>query len=162
MITNNWISLKNLLENILLIKESWIFYKAIIHTNKQNLSTIANDILVLKKKFFINTFEFINYFPFDRPYDKYKELLEYDIETERTNIDKLFIVIRKEKLKASFIKFPKAFFWKNLEYYNFEKWILEQIWDEDRKRLLSKTPFCLAENRCESCFIKDNCRTYAN
>jgi hypothetical protein len=55
------------------------------------------------------------------------------------------------------VKFPKAFFWKNLEYYNFKRWILEQIWDEDKERLKIENPFCLAENRCKYCFITDVC-----
>jgi hypothetical protein len=50
----------------------------------------------LNKKFLVKNFEFVNYFPFDRPYEKYKEMLEYNIETERKNIDKLFLVIENK------------------------------------------------------------------
>jgi sulfatase maturation enzyme AslB (radical SAM superfamily) len=162
IITNNWIILKNLLENIILIKNSWIFYKTIIHINKQNISSIANDVLILYKKFLVKNFEFVNYFPFDRPHEKYKDLLEYDIETERKNIDKLFLIIKKEGLNAKFIKFEKNFFWKFVKYYDFERWVLEQILEEDKERLAIKNPFCLMENRCKACFIKDNCNTYEN
>jgi hypothetical protein len=66
--------------------------------------------LILSKKFLVKNFEFVNYFPFDRPYEKYRELLEYDIEAERKNIDKLFLVIKREKLNAKFIKFEENFF----------------------------------------------------
>jgi hypothetical protein len=66
--------------------------------------------LILSRKFGIKSFEFINYFPFDRPYDKYKDLLVYETETERNNIDKIFLLLKKEKLEANFVKFPKAFF----------------------------------------------------
>jgi hypothetical protein len=71
-------------------------------------------------------------------------------------------VIKREKLNAKFIKFEENFFWKFIEYYDFEKWILEQIWEEDKERLAMKKPFCLVENRCKGCFIKDNCKIYAN
>jgi uncharacterized protein with von Willebrand factor type A (vWA) domain len=87
-------------------------------------------------------------------------MLEYNIETERKNIDKLFLVIENKWLNARFIKFEKNFFGKNLKYYDFKKWILEQIWEEDRERLTTKNPFCLIENRCKACFIKDNCGAY--
>lgn len=57
-------------------------------------------------------FEFINYFPFDRPYEKYMQnLLEYDILENRENIDKLFLVI-KIVYKSSFCKIFKIFFEK--------------------------------------------------
>ncbi len=157
----NWgISLKNLLENIEHIRKSKIFYKAIIHINKQNIQNLSRDIYILYKNFGVKNFEFINYFPFDRPFDEFRNLLEYDIISERKSIDLLLGMLKKLKIKCNFSKFSKDFFWKNYEFYNFKKWILNQIWEEDVKRLWEKNPFCLQENRCPFCFIKDNCQLY--
>ena len=160
-IVNSVISLAQLLKNIEIIQKSGLFYKAIIHLNNQNIGTLFRDLVVLNKKFGITNIECINYFPFDRPYDEYKELLEYDVETKRQTIDTIFKAIKTLKIEANFVKFPREFFWDFAEFYNFERWILEQIWDEDRERLWQeKVPFCFEENRCGSCFIKDNCEYY--
>lgn len=157
-ITNSWIKLQELLANIEFIRDSSIFYKAIIHVNKQNITNIYKDIYVLNKKYWVKNIEFINYFPFDRPYEKYRDLLEYDFDKNRLYIEKIFEVISKLNLEVNFIKFDKSFFWNNLKYYNFQNWILNQIWKEDISRLSWEIPFCFKENRCKTCFIKDNCK----
>ena len=157
----NWgIELKELLKNILMISSSSLSYKCIIHINKINIKSLYKDILILNKKYLVDTFEFINYFPFDRPYDKYREELEYDYNIERININKLFRIIKKLDLNVNFLKFDKQFFWDFMEFYDYKKWILEQIWKEDILRLKDKIPFCFQEKRCKSCFIKDNCEFY--
>ncbi|MDD2566152.1 MAG: radical SAM protein [Candidatus Gracilibacteria bacterium] len=158
LIVNGGINLDQLLENIQIIKKSGIFYKAIIHVNKQNIETLFNDVYVLNKKYLVNNFEFVNYFPFDRPYDDYKKILEYSYVESRIFINKLFIMIIHLKLNARFTKFSKDFFDKYKLFYNFDKGILEQIYEEDILRLKDIKPFCLRENRCYSCFIKDNCK----
>jgi len=160
IIVNNGIKLEQLLNNIELMKESWILYKSIIHINLQNIKTLYKDIIILNKKYKVENFEFINYFPFDRPYEKYKDMLRYNIKDNQIYINTIFKVIEKLGLKVRFIKFSKDFFGKNKKYYDYENWILWQIWDEDIDRLNIKEPFCLRENRCDSCFIKDCCEEY--
>lgn len=161
LIVNSWISLKELLSNIEIIRKSWIFYKAIIHINNQNINSLYKDIYILNVKFWVKNFEFINYFPFDRPYDEHKNILEYNIDENRGNIDKLFQIIKKSNLSVKFSKFSKDFFWNYKDYYDFKKWILDQIGEEDMLMLSSKNPFCYLEQRCNHCFIKDNCPHYA-
>ncbi len=152
-----WISLGELINNLDIIINSKIFYKAIIHINKQNIDRLYKDILLLSTRFWVKNIEFVNYFPFDRPY-KNKEILEYDILKNRKNIDNLFKIIKKLWLKVEFIKFSKDFFWEYLDFYDFNNWIVWQIWEEDKQRLSWKdNPFCYTENRCKTCFIKDSC-----
>lgn len=157
----NWgISLQELCDNLSLIQKSWIFFKIIIHLNALNLENIFHDIVVLHKKFWVKNFEFINYFPFDRPYELYKKQLQYQNIMTPERI-KFFLVLKKLWLQTRFVKFPKEFFWNFQEFYDFQSGIIEQIWEEDRERLSVKDPFCLQEKRCPSCFIKDNCSHYA-
>ena len=161
IVWKNWIKLENLLKNIKKLKHNNFFVKIITHINKQNIDTIYKDIVILNKKYEINNFEFINYFPFDRPYKKFRNILEYEVKQNRINIDKLFLVIKKLQLNVNFVKFSREFFWKYKEFYNFEKWVLEQIGEEDLEVLESKIkPFCKKENRCNSCFLKDKCKWY--
>jgi len=161
VVWKEWIRLENLLENIKKLKENNFFVKIIIHINKQNIDTIYKDILILNKRYQINNFEFVNYFPFDRPYEKFRDILEYDIKQNRVNIDKMFLVIKKLHLNVNFVKFSRDIFWKYKEFYDLKKWILEQIWEEDLAILESKeTPFCKKENRCNNCFLKDKCKWY--
>lgn len=160
IVWKNWIQLNTILENIVLLKNNNLFVKIIIHINKQNINTVYKDILILNKKYGITNFEFINYFPFDRPY-KNNFFLEYSILENRKNINNIFKVINKLQINVNFVKFTKDFFWKYIEYYNLQKWILEQIWEEDIKILEAKEkPFCLIEKRCEYCFLKDKCKWY--
>lgn len=159
LISWNWIDLSTLVKNIEKISKSWIFYKAIIHINKQNLDLLYRDIYILNKKFWVKNFEFINYFPFDKPYEN-KDILEYDFNQNREHINNIFKIINKLDLWVKFSKFPKDFFWEYTNFYDFERGILSQIWDEDIDRLGEETAFCYLENRCKTCFIKDNCRLY--
>lgn len=159
-IVNWWIKLDELLNNIKILKNSWIFLKAIIHINKQNIENLFRDIFILNKKYWIKNIEFINYFPFDRPYEKFDNILKYSYSKNRIYIQKLFKVINKLNLEINFKKFDKNFFWDNLEFYDYKNWILNQIWVEDKKRFLSNSPFCFIDKRCMSCFIKDNCKYY--
>lgn len=157
IVTNWWIEYWLLLKNISLINNSWINSKCIIHINKLNLSRLSNDLLILNKKYNIQNFEFINYFPFDKPYTN-KNILEYDIWNNINNINNIFNIINIIKLNVVFIKFSKDFFWKYKEFYSYKKWILKQIWEEDTERLKWKEkPFCLIEKRCDKCFLKDFC-----
>jgi len=156
-ITGSGISLQELLRNIQIIQDIWIHCKAIIHINAQNIQDIYKDVLILYTKFWIQRFDFINYFPFDRPYDQYKNELCYNISRNRKNIDNIFKIINKLSLEVKFLKFSKDFFWNSLWFYSFEFWVLNQIWPEDIKRLQEKIPFCYIEKRCKHCFIKDNC-----
>lgn len=161
IVWKTWIKLYKLLENIEFIKNNNFFIKIIIHVNKQNIETIYKDILILNKKYGINNFEFINYFPFDRPYNKYKNILEYSVFKNRTNINNIFKIIKKLQINVNFVKFSKDFFWEYKNFYIFEIGILKQIWDEDVERLGSeKKPFCLIEKRCKHCFLKDKCIWY--
>lgn len=156
-LTQWWISLSQLIKNIEILQKSQLSCKCIIHVNKLNISYLARDIGLLYKKYWINRFEFINYFPFDRAYDKYHAILAYDSTEYENEIQKLFLIIRTYSIKATFRKFPKDFFLNNLEYYNFELGIIQQISLEDKERLSQKNPVCFIGKRCKFCFIKDNC-----
>lgn len=158
-IVGGGISLKELLRNISLIKQEWIHFKVIIHVNKKNVENLFQDVYILNKKYSVKDFEFINYFPFDRAYI-FRDLLGYNYDENRKDIDKLFLIIKKLKLNTFFLKFDKAFFWKFLEFYDLEKGVEKQIGKEDRERLKEKFPFCFLEKRCIHCFIKDKCHFY--
>lgn len=163
IITQGWLNYGLLLKNMELLKNSRIGLKAIIHINNISINSIYRDIILLNKVYGVKEFEFINYFPFDRPYEKYKQILQYDITLKRDKIDQLFRVIKKLNFRANFVKFSRDFFWEYDSYYNYEKWVLSQISDEDILRLDvidPLLPFCFEEHRCPECFIKDNCRFY--
>lgn len=153
-----WITYEKLLENIKILSSSWINIKIIIHINKINIWTVARDLIILNKKYWINNFDFVNYFPFDKPYEN-RKYLEYNFENQKNNISLIFNIIKKYWLKTNFMKFSKDFFKWFEEFYDYERWIINQIWEEDLDRLsLDEKPFCYKENRCEECFIKDNCK----
>lgn len=162
LIVNGGMPLDILLSNIVAIQKSGIAYKAIIHINGHNINSLYRDIYILNKKYGVNNFEFINYFPHDRPYDEFGSILKYSIIDNRTNINKLFHIITKLELEANFVKFPKDFFWKYMNWYDLHNWILNQLGEEDRTRNNTREiPICLVEERCNSCFIKDaNCKFY--
>jgi len=161
VVWKNWIKLEELLKNIKILKKNKFFVKIIIHINKQNITTIYKDILILNKRYWINNFEFINYFPFDRPYNEFKDILGYDILENRKYIDNLFKIINRLKINVNFVKFSRDFFWKYIEFYDFKRWILGQVGEEDIEILeWKKPPFCKKRNRCEDCFLKDICKWY--
>ena len=150
----------NFLNNLKLISASWLNSRCIIHINNGNITNIAKDVLLIFWNYKIDNFDFVNYFPFDKPYIN-RKYLDYSIEINGDKIDLLFKVLLKTKVTVNFMKFPKEFFWKYQMFYNFEKWVISQIWDEDYERLDTDTePFCYEEKRCNSCFIKDHCKFY--
>lgn len=158
----NWwgITYEAYLQNLKFICKTNLNLRVIIHINKLNIDTVARDVLILRKKYWINSFDFVNYFPFDRPY-KNRKVLEYSIRDKWSEINNLFKVIKKLNLKVNFVKFSKDFFDKYDEYYDFERGVNKQIWEEDIERLSVKgRPYCLEEKRCDKCFIKDNCKFY--
>ncbi|MFK7779962.1 MAG: radical SAM protein [Candidatus Gracilibacteria bacterium] len=160
LVNGKGITYELLIKNIFLLKESGLILKAIIHINNINIGTIARDILILSSKYGIKNFEFINYFPFDRPYEN-KDILDYSILENEKQISLLFKVIKNLNLKVKFVKFPKDFFGKFIEFYDFKEGILKQIGEEDIIRFSGKkTPFCFEEKRCISCFIRDDCKFY--
>ncbi len=160
-IVNWWgIWYKELLKNLEILSKSLIKIKAIIHVNNLNIKTIARDILVLNKKYEIKSFDFINYFPFDRPYEN-RDSLQYSIVSSSQNIKKIFEVVLRLWIEVNFLKFPRDFFLWYDRFYNFNRWIIEQMWKEDILRLdTDKKPFCYLEQRCSQCFIRDNCKFY--
>ena len=156
-----WVSLEELLGNIQVLSRKNMLVKLIIHINKQNLHFLYKDILKLYKVFWVRKIDFINYFPFDRPYDAYHQELFYDYYDCRQSISALFEVLKKYSIESQFMKFPQAFFWRYNEYYDYHQSVENQIWLEDRERLSSsQTPFCKKENRCNICFIQDSCSFY--
>lgn len=158
----NWISYEQLIYNIKLISESNLNIKIIIHVNNLNLLNLYKDIYILNKNFWINNIDFVNYFPFDKPYQN-RNLLEYELIENRENIISLFKILIKLDIKFNFLKFSKDFFFDNKNYYNFKIWVEKQVWKEDFIVLNSKTkPFCFIEKRCKSCFLKDICKFYKN
>jgi len=159
-IVNSWIELKELIKNIKLIQERNIFFKAIIHINNLNIKYLSKDLVFLRQKFLVKNIDFVNYFPFDRPY-KNKSILEYDIKKDKSYLIKLFKIIKSLNLEVKFVKFSKDFFFNFIEFYDFNSWILKQIGEEDIFRLKWKDlPFCFKEKRCNLCFIKDTCKFY--
>ncbi len=165
LITGSGIPYRVLLQNLELLAHSSLQVRIIIHINGITINSVYRDIVLLYKNYWIQNFEFVNYFPFDRPYEKYKSLLHYDIAEKREKIDTLFKVIKKLNLRTNFVKFSRDFFWEFDTYYNYEKGILAQIGEEDISRLNTKDdmpPFCFEEKRCPACFIKDNCKFYGN
>ena len=159
-IVNTGISLKELIRNINTIRNSGLSYKVIIHINWKNIFSLYKDIFILYTRFWVRNFEFVNYFPFDRPFDLYDAELSYDIDEYREVIDKLFRLLQKINVSAKFNKFSPDFFWKFDVYYDFEHGILDQIGPEDEQRLEDEIPWCYEKKRCKSCFIKDNCHIY--
>lgn len=158
----NWdgISYSELLSNIKIVLNSNINLKVIIHINNLNLSSLYKDVYILNKKFWINNIDFVNYFPFDKPY-KNKNYLEYSLVKNKKYIILLFSVLKKIDIKFNFLKFSKDFFFDNNEYYSFKSSIENQIGDEDYYILNSeKEPFCFIEKRCNNCFLKDVCKFY--
>lgn len=165
IIVNSGISYSELIVNIKTLHKSSLSLKAVVHINRLNIDGLYRDVANLYASYGINTFEFINYFPFDRPYEKYHTLLGYNIIEKRKCINALLKVIKKLNLRANFVKFSSIFFPVDDKYYNFQKWILDQIGQEDIIRLspLQKDPpFCFTEKRCSWCFIRDNCLYYGN
>lgn len=110
-----WIALELLLENILLLKASWLRVKAIIHVHKWNIKTLSNDVKILYKKFWITHFEFIDYLIEDRA-KKYNQLLSYSIAENREEINNLFSQIKQLNIRVKFVRFKKDFFWDFKEY----------------------------------------------
>ncbi len=158
----NWngITYFELLNNIQLVSSRNINMKLIIHINNLNLSSTYRDVYILNKKFWINNIDFVNYFPFDKPYEN-RNNLEYSLHENKRYILLLFSVLKKTNIKFNFLKFSKDFFFWNFEYYNFNIWIKKQIWKEDYFVLNSEIePFCFIENRCNNCFLKDVCKFY--
>jgi len=160
-IVNQGISLSQLTYNMRLISSSSLYFKVIIHINSQNILHLYRDVFILYTKFWVRNFEYVNYFPFDRAYDRFHDVLGYDFFWNREGIDRLFKMIIKLWARVKFSKFSRDFFWKYKEFYDFQTWILAQIWPEDRQRLDADIPDCYEETRCQSCFIKDNCKMHA-
>lgn len=153
------ISLNQLINIYREISTKNIYTKLIININNLNIVSLYNDIIILNKKFWFKYFELINYFPFSIAY-KSKNILWFSYDENRKNIDKLLSNIDNINIWVEFYKFDKAFFWKFEKFYNFERWILWQIGEEDVKRLEKDKPYCLIQKRCKYCFIKDNCKFY--
>lgn len=160
-IVNGGIILDELLRNIWYIHAMGFHCKAIIHVNRQNIELLHRDIFILYSKFWIQNIEFVNYFPFDRPYEKYHNILSYDTSDYRDSIDLIFKMVKKLWIQVNFTKFQKDFFGDFTEYYNFKKWVLDQIWEEDYERLDTDMSICYTPSRCSHCFIKDNCKMHA-
>lgn len=155
-----WIIYKDFLNNIDLLARSWINLKTNIYLNKLNIDTVFNDLIILRKKYWVKKIDFIWFFPFDKPYE-HKDILYFNFNERKSSIYKLFSIIKKLGLDVNFMKFNINFFWGFKEYYNFQNWILNQIWVEDVERLSwNEKPFCFTEDRCEYCFIQDKCKFY--
>lgn len=103
-LTNNWISLKNLLKNILIIKKLWLNLNCKIHLNEQNIEDFSKNILILNKKFWIKNFEFIKYHIVSRV-KNFKGFLEFDKEKEKIFFKKIEKILQKLNLQISFKKF---------------------------------------------------------
>jgi hypothetical protein len=98
--------------------KSGIFLKCIIHLNNINIKTIYEDVLTLNKKYKITDFEFVNFFPFDRPYEKFKDKVFFDFKLNKIHISRLFKVLELTKPKVRFHKFDRDFFFGKASLYN--------------------------------------------
>lgn len=93
-LTNNWISLKNLLKNILIVQKFWLYLQCKIHINNQNIEEIPKDIFILYKKFWIKNFEFIKYHIVSRA-KNFKEVLEFKKNQEKIFHKKIIKISEK-------------------------------------------------------------------
>ncbi|UFX83295.1 radical SAM protein [Candidatus Absconditicoccus praedator] len=158
LVSGGGIGYEELLKNINLISKSDLSYKAIIHINKQNIENLYKDVFILYKKFGVESFEFIGFFPFDKPYEKNnRNLLFLDYNNYRKSINKLFDVLDKIGVETHFIKFPRSFFGNYGKYYDYKFGVYEQLGKEDIQRLKKTEPYCKIENRCKFCFLIDYC-----
>lgn len=153
-------SFKEWKKNIVILKKFGIPIKYVIHLNAMNIDTLSQDVEKLIVLYGAKQFEFVNYFPFDRPYDDFHDKLWYDVEEKRPFIQSLFQMIEKYKVNARFQKFDKNFFWDFESYYDFENTVKKHISQEDYERISWEKPVCLDKKRCKSCFIKDDCKHY--
>ena len=163
IITWWWIQLSELISNIEVLQSFQFFTKCVIPVNRLNIDTLPLSIITLYKRYGISTFEFINYFPFDRPYNSFHRILSYSAFEKRKQIDILFRVIRSLPISVRFSKFTKDFFGDSIQYYDFHEWIQKQIGPEDKKRLdipNGDIPTCFHKDRCPFCFIKEVCSYY--
>lgn len=103
-LTNNWISLKNLLKNIFLLKKYWFNLRCIIHINNQNIENTFENILILNKKFWISDFELIKYYIVSRV-KHFKEFLEFEKMQEDVFMGKVEKISEKLRLKINFKNF---------------------------------------------------------
>lgn len=103
-LTNNWISLKNLLKNILLIQKVGLNLNCKIHLNQQNIEEISKNIIILHKKFGIKNFEFIKYHIVLRA-KNFREVLEFGEDDEKFFLEKIEKITEKLELKINFKKF---------------------------------------------------------
>jgi MoaA/NifB/PqqE/SkfB family radical SAM enzyme len=115
------LNLRSLCSHIKLIQQYNIHTKAVIHLNKWNIQNISHDIEVLHNNFWVKTFEIINYLIVDRAV-KYSKLLEYNISTNRENIDKLFNKIKQLNIQVKFVRFNKDFYWKYQNFNDNKQW----------------------------------------
>lgn len=103
-LTNNWISLKNLLKNILIIKKVWLNLNCKIHLNKQNIEEVPKIIFILNKKFWIKNLEFIKYHIVSRA-KNFREFLEFSQDNEKIFLENILKISTKLNLNTSFKKF---------------------------------------------------------
>lgn len=161
IVTQWWIPFHDLLKNIIDIRKIDISVRCIVHVHKLNILELPSLVKRVHSFFWVNSFDFVNYFPFDRPYDKYHKILSYNSWEYWEKIDELTNLIKQLNLQAKFLKFSREFFWKNTDFYSYEDWVISQIGLEDQNILnSSEIPFCKLENRCQWCFLKDTCKFY--
>lgn len=158
IITGKGIPYDTLLENLELLGKYIPHIRVIIHINGLNISRLKTDILILIRKYGLRDFDFVNYYPFDRPYT-YREILAYDIDKKRGDIDAFLSLLSHEGVRAHFVKFARDFFGNYGQFYDYHSWILAQIWEEDIERLgWESPPICYHEKKCKDCFLRDYCQ----
>jgi MoaA/NifB/PqqE/SkfB family radical SAM enzyme len=153
-VVNNWIKFGDLLKNIEIIKKSWIWYKTVIHVNKLNIWDLFKDLIILNKIYLVNNVDFVNIIPFEEPFETNKDILFYEYKDYENEIKSLFKIVKKLNINCRFIKFRKDFFIDNLDFFNEEESIMNQIPNEN---LTCKKNFDF-NNKCIYCFMKDTCK----
>jgi MoaA/NifB/PqqE/SkfB family radical SAM enzyme len=108
----------------------------------------------------IRAFDFLNYFPVERAYDKFDKYLSYDIRKNFKDFQKTFKLLKHANADSWWNRFPEYVF-ENYEFLiprkeNIRNEITGDEYKLFEKHLLSQKKLpCFG--RCESCFLKVFC-----
>ncbi|MCK4539541.1 radical SAM protein [Candidatus Parcubacteria bacterium] len=130
-----------------------------VNVNGLNIKQLPNIVDGFIKRN-IKAFDFLNYFPVERAYDKFDEYLFYNIEDNFDYFQRTFEILQKNSIKSWWNRFPEYIF-ENYEFLMPRKEnIRNEITGDEYKMfescLKNKTkPVCFG--RCRFCFLKNFC-----
>lgn len=156
-VVNGGIALPELLANLALAARSGVGLKCVLHVNALSLPGLHETAVRLALEYGVRRMEFVNWFPFDRPWDAHRAKLAYGAADAARVAPKLFSALKKTGVSARFSKFPRAFFTGGGEaWYDRKSGVLDQVGPEDRERLAGPgAPSCVSPERCGQCFLRD-------